>query len=147
MPVRKAFSSPIKKFRASFPSVSAPVGGLPYMNPKVSLITSEQLGDMLSRYSAWREYCEDQHLMALAAFMEIKDAYDIKVAEKMVLSNEAKITDKRNAALIDPEVLTLGTTYLEKETYLKMLSSKLESFSNSLATLSRELTRRGITNF
>lgn len=144
---QQAKMNPKDRFRTAFKSIPAPEGGIPRLGVAVSKLTSDQLGDMISRYSAWREYCEDMHLIALADFMAAKEVYDMAVAKEVVASgDDVTVTEKKAAAQTSNKVAPLRKDFVHKEMYFKMLASKLESFSNSLAMLSRELTRRGIIN-
>lgn len=136
----------IAKFRREFPKLNVPLGGLPYAKTKISNITSEQLGDLIARYSAWREYCEDCHITAAAEYSIAKLAYDEAVGREMVVIDAGDVTTKKAMAQQTKSVKLQSQNLLEKEVYFKMIANKLESFSNTLTVLSRELTRRGITN-
>lgn len=140
MPVRK--KDPLDRFRKIFDEVEAPKGGLPTMPTKISHLTSDELGNLISRYSAWREYTEDRHIEACAISAQCKSEYDMEYTKQIVASKFNKITDKRYEAKVSAEILL--KRYEESEMYRELLAGKLESFSNVLAMLSRELTRRGV---
>ena len=57
MPVRKPKeeSSPLERFRKVFAEVEAPKGGLPTMPVTIAETSSTELGNMIAKYSAWRE--------------------------------------------------------------------------------------------
>lgn len=137
-------STVAERFRKSFPELDKPKGGLPTMPTKISGISSNDLGDLYARYSAWREFCEDRHIDAVKEYMEAKAAYDNEWNKQMATTNKEKVTEAKAEVESSPEMLALGKTLVEKEMYLKMIGGKLESFTNSLTTLSRELTRRGM---
>lgn len=134
------------QFRNVFKSLGAPEGGLPRLSTAVSHLTSDKLGDMIAKYSAWREFCEDSHLAAVAEYMEAKEKYDMALSKQMVLADAPDVTTKKALAMNDKEVTRLRGEFTNKEVYKEMIAHKLESFSNSLSMLSRELTRRGIIN-
>jgi hypothetical protein len=56
------------------------------------------------------------------------------------------VTERKTSAKVTPEVEKLNKKLLEAEIFRDLLAGKLESFSNVLAMLSRELTRRGVEN-
>jgi hypothetical protein len=134
--------NPLKKFREIFDEVPPPKGGLPTMPTRVSDLTSDELGNLISRYTAWREYTEDRHIEACAVFAECKSKYDMEYTKQIVASKFNKITDKRYDAKVSSEELLKDLE--EAEMYKDLLAGKLESFTNVLTMLSRELTRRGV---
>lgn len=132
-----------EKFRKIFPALKAPLGGLPQLKTKIADISSDDLGDLIAKYSAWREYAEDLHITALSEYLSAKDAYDLKYNELMITSVGDTVTERKSFVESSPSIQPLATKLQRKEMLLKMFAGKLESFSNSLTMLSRELTRRG----
>lgn len=139
-----AENSPLEKFRAVFTEVPAPKGGLPTMPTRISDIPSDELGNLMARYTAWREYTEDRHLEACAVYAQLKSEYDLANDKHMLLSNSNTVTEKRASAKSSPEVARLYKKLTEAQIYMDLFAGKLDSFSNVLAMLSRELTRRGV---
>lgn len=147
MPSKKeVIRDPLQKFRKIFTEVSAPKGGLPTMPTKISEKASDDLGDMIARYTAWREFTEDRHMDACAVFAQVKSEYDLACDKKMLSSTANTVTERKASAKADPKVEQLYKDLNEAEMYRDLLAGKLESFSNVLAMLSRELTRRGVYN-
>lgn len=139
--------SPLERFREHFSEITCPKGGLPTMPTKISETPSSQLGDMLSRYSAWREYTEDRHMEACAVFAQCKSEYDLACNKAMLTAKAITVTEKKAKAKFgNPEIENLYKAMNEAEIYRDLLANKLDSFSNVLAMLSRELTRRGVEN-
>ena len=101
------------------------------MSTRIADIASDDLGDLIARYTAWREFTEDRHLEACAVYAQVKSEYDLEI-DRFIAESRRSIsaTDKRDEAGI----------------YRDLLAGKLDSFSNVLAMLSRELTRRGVMN-
>lgn len=116
------------------------------MPREVSKESSDSLGDLISRYSAWREYTEDRHMEACAVYAQVHSEYDLESARVMLSSVEGTVTEKKARSRIDGAVSQLAKGVLEAEIYRDLLARKLDSFSNVLAMLSRELTRRGVMN-
>lgn len=145
MPTKKIVEeNPLQRFRKTFSEISAPKGGLPTMPIKISDTSSDELGNMISRYSAWREFTEDRHMEACAVYAQVKSQYDLEVDKQMLRSKEATVTERKASAKAYPKVEELYKQLNEANIYKELLAGKLDSFSNVLAMLSRELTRRGV---
>lgn len=147
MPTKKEIvRNPLERFRAIFTELSAPKGGLPTMPTKVADLASDELGNMIARYTAWREFTEDRHMEACAVYSQCRSEYDLAVDKEMLSSKESTVTERKASAKSSPKVEKLYKNLTEAEMYRDLLANKLESFSNVLAMLSRELTRRGVAN-
>ena len=147
MPTKKEIvRNPLERFRAIFTELSAPKGGLPTMPTKVADLASDELGNMIARYTAWREFTEDRHMEACAVYSQCRSEYDLAVDKEMLSSKESTVTERKASAKSSPKVEKLYKDLTEAEMYRDLLANKLESFSNVLAMLSRELTRSGVAN-
>lgn len=147
MPVRKVvITNPLLLFRRVFVSLEAPKGGLPTMPTKIADLASDELGNMIARYTAWREFTEDRHAEACAVVAQCKSEYDLEVDKEMLSSSASTVTERKASAKASPKVERLYRDLSDAEIYRTLLANKLESFSNVLAMLSRELTRRGVAN-
>ena len=147
MPTKKEIvRNPLERFRAIFTELSAPKGGLPTMPTKVADLASDELGNMIARYTAWREFTEDRHMEACAVYSQCRSEYDLAVDKEMLSSKESTVTERKASAKSSPKVEKLYKDLTEAEMYRDLLANKLESFSNVLAMLSRELTLRGVAN-
>lgn len=144
--VKEEYNTPLERFRKVFTDIAPPKGGLPTLHTTISEISSDELGNILARYSAWREFTEDRHIESIAVYAECKSVYDNACDKAMLKSNGATVTERKASAKVSSDVSLLASKVLEAETYMELLGGKLESFSNVLATLSRELTRRGVFN-
>ena len=116
------------------------------MPTKISDTSSDELGNMIARYTAWREFTEDRHMDACAVYAQCKSEYDLAVDKEMLSSSANTVTERKASAKANPRVEKLYKELTEAEMYRDLLANKLESFSNVLAMLSRELTRRGVAN-
>lgn len=147
MPEKKeVVKNPLERFREVFTELTAPKGGLPTMPTKVAELASDELGNMIARYTAWREFTEDRHAEACAVLAQCKSEYDLEVDKEMLSSKASTVTERKASAKANPKVERLYKDLTEAEMYRDLLANKLESFSNVLAMLSRELTRRGVAN-
>ena len=145
MPVRVE-KNPLARFRKVFDEIEVPKGGLPTMPRQISSEPSDSLGDLISKYSTWREFTEDRHIEACAVVAQIKSEHDLEHDRVLVSAQEGTITEKKARASINGEVIIKAKKLLEAEIYRDLLAGKLESFTNVLTMLSRELTRRGVMN-
>lgn len=143
---KKIVNNPLEKFRRIFTELTAPKGGLPTMPTKIADTSSDELGNMIARYTAWREFTEDRHMEACAVFAQVKSEYDLASDKEMLSSSAGTVTERKASAKTSPKVERLYKDLCEAEMYRDLLAGKLESFSNVLAMLSRELTRRGVYN-
>ena len=147
MPIKRVVEkSPFQKFRKIFTDIPTPKGGLPTMPTKIYELSSDELGDIIARYTAWREFTEDRHMEACAVFAQCKSEYDLASDREMLNSDAITVTEKKASAKINEKVVSLYKQLSEAEMYKDLLARKLDSFSNVLAMLSRELTRRGVYN-
>ena len=83
---------------------------------------------------------------ACATYSQVKSEYDLACDKKMLSSTANTVTERKASAKSDPKVERLYRDLTEAEMYRDLLAGKLDSFSNVLAMLSRELTRRGVYN-
>lgn len=143
---RITVKNPLVRFREVFSELDPPKGGLPTMPVKVADLASDELGNIISRYTAWREFTEDRHMEACVVFAQCKSEYDLAADRVMLSSTALTVTERKASAKISPEVAKLYKDLVEAEMYRDLLANKLESFSNVLMMLSRELTRRGVAN-
>ena len=146
MPTKKHEESPLDRFRRVFVEINTPKGGLPTMPTKIADVASDELGDMIARYTAWREFTEDRHAEACATYAQCKSEYDLEVDKAVLRVEGQSVTERKAKANSDPQVEILYKRVSESNIYRELLANKLDSFSNVLAMLSRELTRRGVTN-
>lgn len=141
----KLEKTPLQIFREVFTEVNPPKGGLPTMPTHIADVPSDELGNMVARYTSWREYTEDRHAEACAALSQVRSEYDLEIDKLTLRSKASSVTEKRAEARISPSVKALFDDMNNADMYRELLARKLDSFSNVLSMLSRELTRRGVT--
>ena len=146
MPTKKSPRTPLDTFREVFTEVSAPKGGLPMMPTRIADVASDDLGNMIARYTAWREFTEDRHAQACAVYAQCKSDYDLAYSTEFLSLSNMTVTEKKTAVNANRKVADLYKQLTDAEIYKDLLANKLDSFSNVLAMLSRELTRRGVQN-
>ena len=100
--------TPLERFRRVFLEVTAPKGGLPTMPTRVSDLASDELGNMIARYTAWREFTEDRHAEACAVFSQCKSEYDLACDKATLGSTAETVTERKVVAKTQPNVIELG---------------------------------------
>lgn len=141
----EANSSAVDKFRRNFPAVKSPEEELPTMPKELTKLKILELGNLMSQYSAWREFAEDMLSTATAEYMEALNRYNFEYSKMYVIAS-GKVTDKKEELEADPRLHEMWMKVLEKKTYSDLLSDKVASLNASISVLSRDLTRRGQTN-
>jgi hypothetical protein len=144
MRAAKSAKSPLERFREVFSETPRPSGSVPVMPTHINMLASDELGDLISTYTAWREYTEDRHAEACSVFAQLQSEYDTCLNRELYTAQGGTVTERKVGAKVTPKVEQLSKGVNEAEIYKNLFASKLTSFSNVLAMLSRELTRRGI---
>lgn len=130
------------KFREVFPLPVRP-GEVVRMPRSLAKLSSEKLSDLMNRYTHWREYTEDLLIDTYAECASTKYEYDTAYFMKYKTS-QGKNKEERDAIVhTDPEVMEKQQAMLRANLYYDMLTSKLQGLRDSIAIISREITRRG----
>lgn len=133
-----------REFREKFAKVSKPEKDAPTIGKSLFTLSAQQLSDLQTNYTAWREYTEDLLTESLTELMIAKEDYSYHYdIELLKLAENLKVKTKE-ALLNTSEVLREKTVYLQQvELYHELLGKKFESYTNCLTVISREITRRG----
>lgn len=124
---------------------------LPSMPIQMALLTSAELSNTMSEFAAWREYVESLYIESMMEHKKFATKFDYELAKrKLAVENEHKKSKTREykALLIDTD----GSIFADREMldelslYKEALSIRLDSLTNSINVLSREITRRQTTN-
>lgn len=116
---------------------------MPRMPHEMSNLNSQDLGNFMSQYAAWREYTEDVLVQANIRCIELENNYShTKKVIWLSMSREKTVKDTEKRLDIDEEVVSLREELMEAEMYRDLLATKYESINNALTVLSREVTRR-----
>jgi len=139
----------IKKFRSmGFAEKDSPDFEEPKMPQNITSIKVTELGNLMSKYAAWREYAEEQVALATAEYTLKKHEFDYEYAKKyLLLPERSKETEKskERKLVTDESLKKLSDDLLQAEMFMELLSAKQESYNNSVFVISREFTRRGQT--
>jgi len=127
---------PLQKPEIPYPTMKAQITGL----------SNNDLGDLMSQYGVWREYTEDLLLHAIREYTSLAESLNLE-RQMLLITVNGRNRDERLAKIdTQPEIIELAHAVLESEMYKEMLSAKLASIENSIAVISREITRRGNEN-
>jgi hypothetical protein len=115
--------------------------------PDITDVSSEQLGELFTRLTAWTDYVNSQ--VALA-FLEERAALKAKeFAENTMLIKRMgsqvkgeRITAIKAEVSIHPDIVALDNEYEEKYAYRKLVEMLLNNHERDLQLVSREITRR-----
>lgn len=110
-------------------------------------ISSEELGGLFTRLTAWTDYISSQ--LALAQLEERSALRKKEFTENTLLVKRmgAQVKGERITAIkaelsVHPEVMLLDNTYEEKYAYRKLVEMLLTNHERDLSLVSREITRR-----
>jgi hypothetical protein len=110
-------------------------------------VSSEQLGELFTRLTAWTDYIASQMAMAVleerAALKKKEFAENSMLIKRM--GSQAKgerITAIKAEVSIHPDVVVLDNDYEEKYAYRKLVEMLLQNHERDLQLVSREITRR-----
>ncbi len=117
---------------------------VPHFPNQISSLDSGQIGDIQSKFTAWYAYSlEKLRYVAVAASVvegEIEDALNRAIVDQ--IGSKATVEEKKSKAKTAPEYVAL-LSYKSRLTNLKdMLDSSAKSYDKSIATISREISRR-----
>jgi hypothetical protein len=144
----KIIKDPIERYNESFTPRTKPEEEPPNVPKRFSGIEDNKLGDYMAKFNAWRDYTDDLLIRAAAEYTILQERYDVLRAKKYVEYNVGKVTATtiKNKLDADTELIPLKTEVVNAKVFMEMVSSKMESFTNIINVLSREITRRGQLN-
>jgi hypothetical protein len=113
----------------------------------ITSISSEQLGELFTRLTAWTDYIASQKVMAeleeRAALKQKDFTENTMLIRRMGASVKGeRITAVKAEVAIHPELVELDNEYEEKYAYRKLVDMLLTNHERDLALVSREITRR-----
>jgi hypothetical protein len=128
---RLGFGKPIK-----------PEQDAPKLPRNISDITLDKVGNFINAYTAWREYTENLYNEELPKLVVLKEEYDYLYQVILISTLGKDVTTKKASVNANEEVRAKYREKMEQEMFTDMLAQKIETYSNIIASLSRELTRR-----
>jgi hypothetical protein len=115
--------------------------------PDITMLNSEQLGEIFTRLTAWTDYIASQL---------VHSQLEERAAQKVLEYNENLLLVKRLGAgvkgervttvkaeiAVDENIVSLSNQYEEKYAYRKLVEMLLNNHERDLSLVSREITRR-----
>jgi len=113
----------------------------------ITMLNSEQLGEIFTRLTAWTDYIASQLVHA---------QLEERAAQKLLEYNEnimfvkrlgagvkgERVTTVKAEIAVNPEIVQLSNQYEEKYAYRKLVEMLLNNHERDLSLVSREITRR-----
>lgn len=132
-----------KLIDAGFTEIGMPETGIPKAPTNVTALDGEKLGDVISLFSVWREYTEDLLARRQMELSLLQHEYDFEFNLMWLATTKTgTLEDKKKTIATDQKIHTLNTALLQAQMFVDALIAKVESYSNILAMLSREISRR-----
>jgi hypothetical protein len=139
--------SAMEQFNAWGLTFQRPEGDQVSLPNDITDISSEQLGQLFTKLTAWTDYISSQ--LALAQLEERTALRKKDFLENTLLIKRmgAQVKGERITAVkaeisINPEVVELDNSYEEKYAYRKLVEMMLTNHERDLSLVSREITRR-----
>jgi hypothetical protein len=113
----------------------------------VTAISSEQLGEIFTRLTAWTDYVSSQLVMAQleerSALKKREMLENTLLIKRMGAHTKGeRVTTVKAEIAVHPEVVSLDNDYEEKYAYRKLVEMLLTNHERDLQLISREITRR-----
>lgn len=118
---------------------------IPVFPNKISSLSSPDLGDLQSNYSAWYGYAADKlkYLKVAKNVVEIEaDKIVDSVLGSMPLTEKGNIELKKSKAKNDPEYVAVLEYKQIIDGMVTMVESDVQRLDKQLASISREISRR-----
>lgn len=129
--------------KLGFNYVTKPEEDMPTMPDKMSNINSQELGNYMSTYAAWREYTEEVLMQAVMDYLLIEEKYDLEYKKSWLTTPKTStVKDKEYEIETLSFFVDLRRELTEASLYKQMIEAKYNSINNAISTLSREITRR-----
>jgi hypothetical protein len=113
----------------------------------VTAVSSEQLGEIFTRLTAWTDYVSSQLVMAQLeerSALKKREMLENTLLIKRMGSHTKgeRVTTVKAEIAVHPEVVSLDNDYEEKYAYRKLVEMLLTNHERDLQLISREITRR-----
>lgn len=110
-------------------------------------VTSEELGELFTKLTAWTDYIASQKVMAELEERAALKKKDFTENTMLIRRMGASVKGERITAVkaeisINPELVALENDYEEKYAYRKLVEMLLNNHERDLQLVSREITRR-----
>jgi hypothetical protein len=113
----------------------------------ITAISSETLGELFTRLTAWTDYIASQLAMAQleerAALKKLEFTENTMLVKRMGAQVKGeRVTTVKAEVSVHPDIVELSNDYEEKYAYRKLVEMLLSNHERDLSLTSREITRR-----
>lgn len=124
-----------------------PMGDQVTLPEDITDISSEELGELFTRLTAWTDYISSQLVMAQLEernALRQKDMLENTLLIKRMGSQTKgeRVTTVKAEIAVHPDVVLLDDDYEQKYAYRKLVEMLLTNHERDLQLVSREITRR-----
>lgn len=139
--------SAVKKFEGWGLTFHKPEGDQVQLPADITDVTSEQLGELFTKLTAWTDYIASQLTMAQleerAALKKKEFTENTMLVRRMGATTRGeRVTTVKAEIAVDDTVVGLDNDYEEKYAYRKLVEMLLTNHERDLSLVSREITRR-----
>jgi hypothetical protein len=139
--------SALEKFKDWGLTFYKPEGEQVSLPSDITDISSEELGNLFTRLTAWTDYIASQLTMAQLeerAALKKKDYLENTLLIKRMGSQTKgeRVTTVKAEIAVNEDVVALDNDYEEKYAYRKLVEMLLTNHERDLSLVSREITRR-----
>lgn len=113
----------------------------------ITEVSSEQLGELFTKLTAWTDYIASQMTMAVleerSALKKKEYAENLMLVRRMGAQVKGeRVTTVKAEVSVNPEIVALDNDYEEKYAYRKLVEMLFNNHERDLQLVSREITRR-----
>ena len=139
--------SALEKFAGWGLHFAKPSGDQIILPPDITDITSENLGELFTRLTAWTDYIASQKVMAELEERAALKKKDLLENRLMYMRMGAQVKGERVTAVkaeiaVNEDIIAMDNDYEEKYAYRKLVEMLLNNHERDLSLVSREITRR-----
>lgn len=139
--------SALDKFSGWGLTFSKPSDEQVVLPPDITVVSSEELGGLFTRLTAWTDYITSQLVMAQLDERNAQKTLDYNENMMLVRRMGAQVKGERVTTVkaqiaVDDKIVDLGNIYEEKYAYRKLVEMLKENHERDLQLVSREITRR-----
>jgi len=139
--------SAVRKFEGWGLTFQKPEGDQVHLPPDITAVSSEELGELFTKLTAWTDYIASQLTMAQleerAALKKKEFTENTMLVRRMgATARGERVTTVKAEIAVDDTVVELDNDYEEKYAYRKLVEMLLTNHERDLSLVSREITRR-----
>lgn len=116
---------------------------LPSFPNGVATLNSDEVGDFLGQFTAWYAFTADKKKYLVVAMNVVSNELDIIFRKELAtMTTKANLEIKKAAARVTEDYLIVEEYVQEVGNLMDMLDIELNKLDKSIASLSREISRR-----